>query len=299
MSPLPTNIKINTRVEQQTQTKEKERRQHQPKPSDTKECPNCHAQIEKINEFCPECGHKLVDYCTFCGASMSRNDTVCEECGMPAEGIKCPKCGTLNARSFCRKCNEPLTRAAIRAIEKAQQDPKVKKAAAMMDKVAELEKKITQMKTGQPLQTVKPSQPIITKADRLVMEMLGTMPKQEESAKTEVVEESESLQQLQEEYDNMVKDINDVLASFVPPNGSTPQEQFAFFSAQKVAIEKTRTIFDHHEEISAYWVCKAYGCTHTDPSQCSKPSKGGTWYYGKHFVTEIKTEHYTEYKYEN
>ena len=188
---------------------------------------------------------------------------------------------------------------AIRAIEKAQQDPKVKKAAAMMDKVAELEKKITQMKTGQPLQTVKPSQPIITKADRLVMEMLGTMPKQEESAKTEVVEESESLQQLQEEYDNMVKDINDVLASFVPPNGSTPQEQFAFFSAQKVAIEKTRTIFDQHEEISAYWVCKAYGCTHTDPSQCSKPSKGGTWYYGKHFVTEIKTEHYTEYKYEN
>lgn len=298
MSPSPTNIKTNTRVEEQTQTKEKERRQHQPKPSDFKECPYCHAQVEKDCEFCPHCGHKLVDYCTFCGASMGRNDTECEECGMPVGGVTCPKCGTLNVRSFCRQCNEPLTRAAIRAIEKAKQDPKIQKTAALMDKAAELEEKINRLKSGKTLKTVKPTLPTLTKADLLVMEMLGTQPKQEE-VKTEEVEETEGLEQLQEEFNGVMNDINSMLESLVPPNGSTPQEQFAFYSAQKVAIELSRTVVKRQVETVYGWVCNFCGCFHREPSCCAKPCLGGTWMYRDEVTFKKIEEKYTVHKFEN
>ena len=33
-------------------------------------CPHCGAGLEREDyEFCPVCGGKLVDYCTFCGAA--------------------------------------------------------------------------------------------------------------------------------------------------------------------------------------------------------------------------------------
>ena len=78
-------------------------------------------------------------HCTFCGAPMDPSETVCEECGMPAEGVVCPNCGTLNFRPFCSQCNAPLNRAAIRAVEKAEDDPKVQEVARLMDQAAELE----------------------------------------------------------------------------------------------------------------------------------------------------------------
>lgn len=298
MSPLPTNIKTNTRVEQQTQTKEKERRQHQPKPSDTKECPNCHAQVGKNHIFCEHCGQKLVDYCTFCGASMGRNDTVCEECGMPAGGVNCPKCGTLNYRTFCRGCNEPLTRSALRAIEKAKQDPKVQKAAALMDKATELEQKIERLRAGKPIKEAAPATPVITEADRIVMAMLGTQAEKEEAKTTEQVE-TESLEQLEEEYMNVVNDINSVLSSMVPPNGSTPEEQFGFFSAQKVAIEATRKVIGYTtKRVRRGWVCNLCGCCHRYPQQCAAPELGGEWQYENIPVKTLVDQTYTTYKYE-
>jgi len=101
--------------------KSKERHSHR---TDGSRCPICGAEISSRFEICPECGGKLVSYCTFCGADMDRNDTECPECGMPAGGVKCPECGTLNHRSFCSKCNTPLTRAAQKAVQKALEDPK-------------------------------------------------------------------------------------------------------------------------------------------------------------------------------
>ena len=117
---------------QHAKGKEASKKQVRPslKSKSSRKCKHCGAEIELNVEFCPFCGKKLVDYCTFCGAPMDASDTVCEECGMPAEGTVCPKCGTFNVRSFCRKCNEPLTRAAARAIEKAKEDPKVQQMAA-------------------------------------------------------------------------------------------------------------------------------------------------------------------------
>ena len=116
--------------------KSKERHSHR---TDGSRCPICGAEISSRFEICPECGGKLVSYCTFCGADMDRNDTECPECGMPAGGVKCPECGTLNHRSFCSKCNTPLTRAAQKAVQKALEDPKVKEAIDLCAKLAELE----------------------------------------------------------------------------------------------------------------------------------------------------------------
>lgn len=297
MNPLQPNTRANTKADQKAETKGQEKKQHQPKPSDTKECPYCHAQVDKEFELCPRCGHKLVDYCTFCGASMDRNDTVCEECGMPAGGITCPKCGTLNMRSFCRKCDEPLNKAAIRAIEKAMQDPKVKKAAALTDKAAELEEKIKKLKAGKT-EKKAPAAKVISDAERIFMEMFGTKSKQEE-AKVEEVQQTESIEQLQEELNQVINDLNSVFESLVPPNGSTPQEQFGFFSAQKVAIERTRTITQTRTENILGWECNYCHCFHTAPKDCYRPQLGGTWRYGDITIHETFDEKYTEYKYEN
>ena len=80
--------------------------------SDGVGCPYCGQPVKKSWEWCPSCGHSLVDWCTFCGADIPRGEDECPECGMSRSGIVCPKCGTRNAGGFCLKCNEPLTLAA-------------------------------------------------------------------------------------------------------------------------------------------------------------------------------------------
>jgi hypothetical protein len=165
---------------------------------------------------------------------MDASDTVCEECGMPAEGTVCPKCGTFNVRSFCRKCNEPLTRAAARAIEKAKEDPKVQQAAKLMDRAAELEEQLENAAEG-----------------------------------TQQAE-------VQQEYQNVVKDINKLFEEMLPPAGSTPQEQYNYYSARKVAIETVRKVT---KTTRTGWVCNYCGCFHSKPSDCAEPWHGGTWIY--------------------
>ena len=227
-----------------TQQLEQERK----KTLRTRKCKFCGAEIEMNMEFCPHCGKKLADYCTFCGAPMDPSETVCEECGMPAEGVVCPKCGTFNVRSFCRQCNEPLTRAAARAIEKAKEDPKVQKAAQLMDRAAELEE---QMETA-----------------------------------TE-----EQKQEAAQEYQRVVKDINQLFEEMLPPAGSTPQEQYNYYSARKVAIETTQKVVISRK---TGWVCTYCGCFHSKPSDCCEPWHGGTWIY----KTEETVITNREYKYE-
>ena len=106
--------------------------------SDDTGCPYCGQPVKKSWEWCPSCGHSLVDWCTFCGADIPRGEGECPECGMSRSGIVCPKCGARNAGGFCRKCNEPLTLAAKKELERAQKDPQFLKAADLAVKAAEL-----------------------------------------------------------------------------------------------------------------------------------------------------------------
>lgn len=188
--------------------------------------------------------------CTFCGAPMEPGETICEECGMSTDGVTCPNCGALNFRPFCSHCNTPLTRAAMRAVEKAKEDPKVQQVAKLMDRASELE------------------------------EALETNQKEQETNET------------REEYQRVVKDINQLFEEMLPPAGSTPEEQFNYYSARKVAIETTQTI---KRDIKTGWVCNYCGCYHSQPSECAEPWHGGTWIYKTEEVTiTTKTYQYEE-----
>ena len=265
------NQRTQIRTQQQTQRKTKAE-QH---PSDLRKCPHCGAEIDKTAEFCPYCGKKLVDYCTFCGAPMEFGESVCEECGMPASGVKCPNCGTLNVRSYCRHCNTALTKAAQRAIEKAKQDPKVQQVAALIDRAAELEA------------LLEKQQVLVTEAEQRLLELLG------QQAETFDVE------QVKAEYQQVVKDINQLFDEMLPPPGSTPQEQYNYYSARKVAIETTRKIHIHTEEkVRTGWVCNYCGCFHNQPSECCEPWHGGTWQYETIIVDKDVVETTKEYRYE-
>lgn len=189
--------------------------------------------------------------CTFCGAPMEPGETLCEECGMSADGVTCPNCGALNYRPFCSHCNTPLTRAAIRAVEKAKEDPKVQQVAQLMDRAAELEKDLETTEEGR-----------------------------------------EANSEAREEYQRVVKDINQLFEEMLPPAGSTPEEQFNYYSARKVAIETTQTI---KRDIKTGWVCNYCGCYHNQPSECAEPWHGGTWIYKTEEVTiTTKTYQYEE-----
>ena len=241
------------------------------KTSNSRHCRHCGAEVEANAEFCPYCGKKLVDYCTFCGAPMSPDETVCDECGMSASGVHCPQCGTLNMRPFCRHCNTPLTKAAIRAIEKAKQDPKVQKAAALMDRAAELEAVLE----GDKVQT--------TEAEQRLQEILG--------GQVDFTAAEPDATQAAEEYRQVVKDINQLFEEMLPPAGSTPQEQYNYYSARKVAVESMRRVV---RQVKTGWVCNYCGCFHNQPSECVEPWHGGTWIYRPEVVEEIGVE----YKYE-
>ena len=258
---------VKTNTEQQTERKV--RQQH--KPSHTHRCRYCGAEVDMNAEFCPHCGRKLADHCTFCGAPMSPTETVCEECGMPADGVRCPQCGTLNVRSFCRHCNAPLTKAAMRAIEKAKQDPKVRKAADLMDRAAELEALLGET-AHQP-----------SEGEQRLEELL--------SGKVEFTAVDEDKTQLMQEYRQVVKDINQLFEEMLPPAGSTPQEQYNYYSARKVAVESIRKV---QVTKRTGWVCNYCGCFHHKPSECCEPWHGGTWIY----ETIEREEVVKEYRYE-
>lgn len=282
-----------TRQQQETKKQTKQQSHTQPKPDDgSHQCPNCHAVIPDHAEFCPVCGKKFVNYCTFCGAAMEPGETVCEECGAPASGIKCPKCGTLNLRGFCSHCNEPLTKTALRAVEKAKQDPKVQQAAALMDKATELEEKIEKIKAtgGKP---AKPKPKELTESERRMMELLG----QKQEVMETPSEQTEDLDAILNEYHETVKQLNATFEQMLPPNGSTPQEQFNYSSARKVAVEATRKVLRKvTKKVPTEWVCNFCGCHHSKPSECARPHLGGQWLYTDTEVDDYVIETYRSYR---
>ena len=204
-------------------------------------CPHCGATTGEDCEICPSCGHRLVSYCTFCGTPMEWSDDECPECGAPAGGIRCPSCGTLSHRSFCPNCNAPVTRAAVRMVEAAGNDPVFKAAVEQNAKAGELEFRLERATTAEA--------PII-----------------------------------RQELIKVTGELNDTLAKMLPPAGSTPQEQRNYHCARKIAVSTSTT-----RRVRIGWVCNYCGCTHDQPSECTKPYLGGTWKYEN--VTTVRTDY--------
>lgn len=108
-------------------------------------CPNCGAEVEEGRVICPACGKPCATDCTYCGAQISAGDTFCPECGNPRHGIVCPDCGTLNFRSFCRRCNRPLNAMALEAVERVRNNPHVKRAREINEQLDQLEIEIERL----------------------------------------------------------------------------------------------------------------------------------------------------------
>jgi len=228
-----TNVRVREAVAQDTSSK----------IADTGvKCPYCSRAVTADDEICPHCGARLTSDCTFCGTSLLPGENECPECGMPVGGVRCPECGTLNHRAFCRSCNAPLTRAAVKAVEKAKADPLFRECDAIADKLSAMEEVIA---------SASPEESGILKA----------------------------------EQKKLVNSLNERLGRMRPPPGSTPKEQMIFYSARKVAVN-VRSVT--REKVG--WVCNYCGCTHSKPSECTKPQLGGHWIY------EDKETIYTTYK---
>ena len=247
--------------------------------SEDTECSYCGQPVKKSWEWCPSCGHSLVDWCTFCGADIPRGEEECPECGMSRSGIVCPKCGTRNAGGFCRKCNEPLTLAAKKELERAQKDPRFLKAADLVVKAAELQAMIEAENQEVP---ETESKEIELPEDVLrLKELLGKtmLRQQEKSDGKQQAQRPKSKAELRAEYSKIQEELNKALGEMLPPVGSTPQEQRNYFSARKLPVDKIiRT------KIRSAWVCNFCGCWHNCPSECCEPWHGGKW------VCEYKEE---------
>lgn len=245
-------------------------------------CPFCGSAVEPDYEICPVCGHKLVEYCTFCGASMSATDIDCPECGMPSDGVICPDCGTLNFRSFCRKCSRPLSRAARKAVEKAKADPKVQEAVDIMLKMAELEAEMQNATEEDSIIDDTPHEP--TEKELRLRELMGKVgftPTEKPKVQPKQ-NKSRSRAEIQAEYQRMVEEANKVLESMVPPAGSTPQEQRNYSTARKVAVmetykEKVNVSYIAGQEERMGWVCNQCQIFHRCPEECGVRKYGGHW----------------------
>ena len=246
-------------------------------------CPYCGSAVQPNYEICPVCGHKLVEYCTFCGANMVATDIDCPECGMPSEGVVCPDCGILNFRSFCRKCNRPLSRAARKAVEKAKADPKVQEAVSILVKMAELEAEMQNATDDDDDVTDNtPHEP--TEKELRLRELMGKVGfKPAEKPKAQPKQnKSRSREEIQSEYQRMVEEANKVLESMVPPAGSTPQEQRNYSTARKVAVmetykEKVTVSYISQQIERMGWVCNRCQVFHRSPEECLVREYGGYW----------------------
>lgn len=248
--------------------------------SDDIGCPHCGQPVRKSWEWCPSCGHSLVDWCTFCGADIPRGEDECPECGMSRSGVVCPKCGTRNAGGFCRKCNEPLTLAAKKEQERALKDPQFVKAAELAVQAAELLARIEaeeQEVTGQESKEVELPEDVLR-----LKELLGKTTLRQSGSVADPVEapalrqaqglrtsttgepcrttcsaanKMKSKAELRAEYSKIQEELNKALEGMLPPVGSTPQEQRNYFSARKLPVEKV--ILTKGREA---WVCNFCGC---------------------------------------
>ena len=220
-------------------------------------CPNCGCEVLPGSEICPCCGYKMVDYCTFCGADIPHGVDVCPECGANAHGIRCSKCGTVSFRAFCSHCNEPLTKVALKAVEKAQKDPLFIKAQELYDRI----------------------------------EALSANKENDEDSPEYANEESPSEIT---ELDLLKQELREVFEKMTPPENSTPQQKRNYYCARKVqglSFEKVNVEKEVVKTVKKYgcvgWVCNLCGMLHSHPAQCVRPELGGNWIYGDYTANEI------------
>ena len=250
-------------------------------------CPCCGALTVAEFEWCPECGAKLVDYCIFCGAPMSREDVDCPECGMPADGVVCPDCRILNHRAFCRKCGKPLNIASKKAVQRAKEDVKVQQAARLLVQISELRAELESEQDGQAPDSVGPTEGEL-RLQELMSKVGFTVARKPEAQTSQ--NKRRSREEVMEQYRKAVEEANRLFEEMVPPAGSTPQEQRNYYTARKVAV--TEVIEENWYGVvvntGMFWECNRCHVLHNNPSECGVREFGGNWIQGSY--TEVVPE---------
>lgn len=286
-------------------------------------CSYCGQPVKKSWEWCPSCGHSLVDWCTFCGADIPRGEDECPECGMSRSGIICPKCGTRNAGGFCRKCNEPLTLAAKKELERAQKDPWFLKAADLVVKAAELQAMLeaedqdvpetegTKIELPEDVLRLKEllGKTTLRHQVRPIAEVAGVAGVAEPVEAVEAAE-APALRQAQGPGIRQAQGpaIRQVQGPVVKQQPKSKAELQAEYSKIQEELNKAlgemlppvgstpqeqRNYFSARKlpvdkiirtKIRSAWVCNFCGCWHNCPSECCEPWHGGKW------VCEYKEE---------
>ncbi len=241
-------------------------------------CPHCGAPVCSGMEICPVCGWKLVARCTFCGAQMRPDDIDCPECGMPADGVMCPKCKIRNFRAFCRGCGQPLSRAARVAVEKAVNDPRVQETAGLLVKISELEAELDGADgedSGGESEARQPTEGELRL--RELMSKAGFSPAEKPKAAQRRI--GRSREQVMAEYQKAVEDANRAMEEMLPPAGVTPQEQRNFYTARKVAATEIieKKWYGKPLRRTLGWECNECHVLHDTPSQCAFEKFGGKW----------------------
>ena len=204
---------------------------------------------------CPHCGatvHQDDEICPSCGRRLV---DYCTFCGAPMEwsDTECPECGAPADDIRCPACGTLSHRSFC-----PKCNTPVTRAAVRMVEAA--------------------------KADPLFARASAESARVEDLELKLVQAPPAEARQIEQELIKVTDDLNAILEQMLPPAGSTPQEQRNYFCARKVAVTTSTTT-----RIRVGWVCNYCGCTHNQPSECSKPYLGGTWKYED--ITTSTTEY--------
>lgn len=252
----------------------------------TSHCPKCNAKTIPQADICESCGAWLLeDSCKFCYGKITPEDKYCPECGNPAGGITCPKCGLLSNFDFCSNCNTPLTSLADEQLLKLQADPEQVQMQKLCKEIQQAEsemKELGALAAEQPqLQSKEEEERELRRAMlRNIDSYIKTVdPKRREESKLQPPQKTspspkeslrDSLKTAQDtanrknEIEKKKREAAEKLKGADSIKFPDPQNARRFFSATKPALP-------------CRWHCNFADYIHPDPSNCARPDLGGRW----------------------
>ena len=268
--------------EQYTNFRPRQLSQEEVDSATARRCARCGAELEDGAKFCEECGAAVDDggsRCTFCGATMEPDEMFCSDCG------------ALAFRHFCGNCNTPITAEAFRLIERARQDQRVKRVAQVAQEIEQLNDEIEQLEreVGEPDDSfLDNTSPLDDNARKILDEYknlfgdAGSVPDAPKpkpatvrhSDQESMAKRRERLRELKAKKREKNREMQRALDDLIPDPADPPEIQRGFMCACKVvALEKIK----RKETVGVWWVCNYCGCSHRQPSECTRPELGGKW----------------------
>lgn len=253
-------------------------------------CPKCSAAVLPDADICEACGSWLLEgQCTFCAAPVAENQAYCGNCGNPAAGILCPRCGQSSIFDFCKTCAIPLSNQAHELARAAALDPAQQKLATLLEELHKLQNhpqtvadigkdhrntigadddQLRKMKLARaalsaprtPQYVIAQSKSLFSDEQKKQISLLGD----------QIIKEEERRRKLREQ-------INQALSRLAGKTFSSSQDARRFFMSLVSALpEEAMQAVDASGRLR--WRCHAYSCEHDTPAQCGDPSKGGVWF---------------------